>query len=83
MMAAWECTRHFTWDKSHATVAYTVRCMHLGSRFVVEIHSVDSDFVVIDYVEDLPNGDVLVEDDETGGWDHHVAKMLSGRAPRS
>lgn len=67
------------------------RCSHYGSRFVVELHCAPLGYSHVDYVEDLPGGDVVVENHTVFGnqpmtdtvWDSLVAKMLAGVPPDS
>ena len=68
---------------------YTVaRCDHLGDRFVVQSDYCKSPLTWVDYVEDLPDGTVLVESralvyaaEIAAVWDAFVAKMLAGIPP--
>jgi hypothetical protein len=80
-----DCTRHFV--DNHNGMYYAHRCMHIGNRFVVEIRSRESGFVVVDYVEDLPNGDVLVEGYDPNPeyvdriWERLTGYLLAGCPP--
>ena len=62
-----KCPRHgLPSQPDPSCVAWVPRCQHLGSRFVVEIRSCNSDYWTIDYVEDRrgPDGvqvEVMVE----------------------
>lgn len=61
---------------------YVLRCMHIGSRFVVDVRSRDSAYVACDYVEDLPGGELLVEPgDQADYWEEFTARLLSGDPP--
>lgn len=56
------CTRHFASpDPNTKRSYYAKRCMHVGNRFVVEIRPTQWDGGFVDYVEDLPDGEVIVE----------------------
>lgn len=69
------------------------RCAHLGSRFVVWSQMIDWTAKIgwsayIDYVEDLPDGDVIVQGNYTRNqeqaeemWALMVKLMESGEAP--
>lgn len=81
-----ECDRHFPFvpDPTPGTTGYpmfpyhTVRCTHLGNRFVVETANQASGWRFVDYVETLPDGEVVVE---TGEWEALVAQMERGEPP--
>jgi hypothetical protein len=76
----------------HRDVWLCRRCCHLGNRFVAWVDSEGisrgSWWAHIDYVEDLPDGEVLVEPGHADTleaalelWDDMVAVMKSGRPP--
>lgn len=86
-----ECRRHGIPTVPTTGVPYYVaRCAHFGERFVVQINANDSGFIIVDYVEDLPDGDVLVEghypglfDEELDElWQELTARMLANDPPR-
>jgi hypothetical protein len=85
-MTTSECGRHqgIPWEaeakSSGHQGAYVVRCLHVDSRFVVELRSTRSDFCAIDYVEEVANG-VIVEAGYPNDWDELVSKMMSGEPP--
>lgn len=88
---ATECTRHgLPWQPTGDWYQpyYVARCSHYGRRFVVDIRNAESGFVIVDYVEDLPDGDVLVEahspasEDVGTCWDRLVARMLADDPPQ-
>jgi hypothetical protein len=55
--------------------------MHLGNRFVVELHSTQGDFCAIDYVEDQLGSDVVVQGGNHNSWDELVDQMVRGDGP--
>lgn len=87
-----ECGRHgFPWAPSgrRSEPWYVVRCSHCGPRFVVHLRDHETGFNIVDYVEDLASGDVLVEDvdglgddDSAKAFDRLVARMLAGEPPQ-
>lgn len=57
-----ECRRHrFPMTPGPGDTIYTPRCVHLGNRFIVEFRSTRLPGGCVDYVEDLPNGDLICE----------------------
>lgn len=55
-----ECPRH-----NFGSVGKLIRCCHIGERFVVHAHNPDTGYVMVDYVEDLPNDGLIIE---TNDW---------------
>jgi hypothetical protein len=84
-----ECERHRGFAPVSSRSSYKVtRCAHIGQRFVVQIEPVDGHyFTTVDYVEDLSDGDVVVEayspqrEDVDAVWDDLVAKMRADVPP--
>lgn len=73
--------RHFSFEPTGDKVApwYTVRCLHIGRRFVVEIgHEFHPEWGFVDYVEDLPDGTTLVENGRLDDWDGLVERTRAG-----
>lgn len=84
-----ECTRHgFTHEPTNNPHQpyYVERCSHIGSRFVVQIRSQFSGFVMVDYVEDVPGGDMVIEahepTDADATWDWLNQRMADGDPPK-
>lgn len=87
-----ECPRHgLPWTPSmkREEPYYVVRCAHIGSRFVVNIRSWDLGFNSIDFVEDLPGGDLIIEpchsndaSDAAMIFASLCARMLAGESPQ-
>lgn len=73
-------------ERGHGDVAL-VRCAHFQNRFVVEIAGTSSESHFIDYVEDMPDGSVVVEgywvapERQPEMWALLNAKMLEGEPP--
>lgn len=57
---ATECPRH-----RFGSAATIERCCHIGARFVVQATSPRTGYVMVDYVEDLPDGGLVIE---TNDW---------------
>lgn len=83
--AATECERH---APPHFSGNYiVVRCAHFGTRFVVEFRTSLPDRHFMDYVEDLPDGDVLVQagyvpvENSDDVWDYLHRCMMAGIPP--
>lgn len=81
-----ECERHVFW---HGPGYRVVRCTHIGERFVMHGEH-GSCYVAVDYVEDLPDGGVIVEgtdwyepepDAVEATWDDKVSRMRADIPP--
>lgn len=87
-----ECFRHgfpYTPSGRPGEPWYVVRCSHVGPRFVVHLRDHQTGYNIVDYVEDLPDGEVIVEacgglDDDASAraFDRLVARMVAGDPPR-
>lgn len=88
-----DCKRHFSFKPNDPGPYRTVRCSHLGSRFVVEIVNDDSGYRVIDYVEIRADDDIVVETNDVfpdgsdahrdALWNRLIERMERGESPRS
>jgi hypothetical protein len=64
-----------------------VRCSHLGSRYVIETAHADGSPLGLDYVEEFPDGGILLEPytgscrDLDAAWDRFVARMRQDIPP--
>ena len=87
-----ECNRHhIPWEAGPDDLFSVRRCAHLGDRFVVEIRATQWEGGFIDYVEDLPDGEVLVEGhsaydysqnkDREGIWEALIERMMRDDPP--
>ncbi len=72
----------------HKTISLVRRCCHLGNRFVIEMRRGDEAYRTVDFVEDLPDGGVLVEadccwDEQQAQviWDWQVERLKNGETP--
>lgn len=89
-----ECRRHrlpSQYDPASGPY-YVKRCAHFGERFVVEIKRGDGIIGgVVDYVEDVSDGEVIVEghaavsyetgQDREGIWEWLVERMMADDPP--
>lgn len=91
-----ECKQHgvsIPWSREEAEISespyWNVRCIHFGNRFVLQINSVDTGFVAVDYVERI--GDqVIIEahswvlpnlTEITDTWERLQQRIISGDPP--
>jgi len=82
--AASECTRHGlhpTREKHKPDDWFVYRCFHIDQRFVVDIRCDRWRAVHCDYVEDLPNGDLIVEPGDEDDWELFTSRLLVGDGP--
>ena len=84
-LARAECDQHFPFAPSAdpATPWFTVRCCHMGDRFVVERSHYPGKWNFVDYVETSPDRTDLIgcENGRPEGWDGFVARMERGDPP--
>lgn len=57
----------------HAKRLEVVRCTHIGERFVVQMQNPETGYVLVDYVEDLPDDGLIIE---TNDWYHAEPAQL-------
>lgn len=81
-----KCDRHFSFHPTGDPFLpwYSVRCLHIDNRFLVEVgNEPHPDWGFVDYVEERPDGTLVVETDrEQGGWERLGERIRAGDPPK-